>query len=402
MHPHPSSVNARSNPGVLIYTPHLLPPGQHYVREHALRLQRYSAVLAGRRSVDGMPLDPIPSFTIGSNFRRRLREFHFLLTGGDSTLAAFAQRHNVQLIHAHFGPGGAEIMGVAERLQIPLIVTFHGWDAKLPTEIGPRITTYERLYRWRLPQLLRQASAMVCVSHSWRERLLAWGCPPERVHTNYLGVDCQFFDGLRGSFESKSILYVGRLIPQKGVHILLEAMRILRDRGVAAHLSIIGNGPQREALEKIAAEQNLAVHFLGHKPLSQIRELLRSTAVLCAPSITAGGLPAEAFGLVLLEAQAMSVPVVGTDNGGIPETLQHGRTGLLVAQNSPHELADALAMLIENESLNRSFGENARTFALRNFDITLWYRKLEDLYDRVRMNAARPQERSMPLPQATH
>ena len=117
-------------PGVLIYAPHLLPLSQHYVREHGLRLRRYRPVLAGRRRVEGAPIDGVPSFTLEAGFAARVREFHFLLAGHDAALTAFIRRHRVRLIHAHFGPGGAEIMRLAARLQIPLVVTFHGWDLK--------------------------------------------------------------------------------------------------------------------------------------------------------------------------------------------------------------------------------------------------------------------------------
>jgi glycosyltransferase involved in cell wall biosynthesis len=209
------------------------------------------------------------------------------------------------------------------------------------------------------------------------------GCPPEKVHTNYLGVDSAFFDGVRGQFDPMSIIYVGRLVRRKGVHTLLEAMRILLDQNVEARLTVVGEGPESETLQRTASDHKLPVRFLGMKTRAQIRELLRHAAVLCAPSTTAGGEVPEALGLVLLEAQAMGVPVVATRNGGIPETLEDGRTGYLVDQDSPNALAVALAKLLENDVLNRSFGQRARTFVCDRFDIDRCYRKMEELYDRV-------------------
>jgi colanic acid/amylovoran biosynthesis glycosyltransferase len=370
-------------PGVLIYAPHLLPLSQHYVREHGLRLRRYRPILAGRRRVEGSPIDGIPSFALEAGFPARVREFHFLLTGHDAALAAFVRRHRVRLIHAHFGPGGAEIMQLAERLRIPLVVTFHGWDLKVGAEVQSRMSPYERLYRRRLPRLLRQASEIICVSQSWADRLLMFGCPPEKVHTNYLGVDSGFFDGVRGQFDPSAIIFVGRLVRRKGVHTLLEAVQLLRDRGVDAHLTVVGEGPELANLQQTAAKRNLPVRLLGKKTPAEIRELLRKSAVLCAPSTTAGGEVSEALGLVLLEAQAMSVPVVATRNGGISETLEDGRTGYLADQDSPSALASALTALLNNESLNRSFGQRARAFVRDRFDIDRCYRSLEDIYDRI-------------------
>jgi colanic acid/amylovoran biosynthesis glycosyltransferase len=372
-------------PGVLIYTPHLLSTVQHYVREHAARLQRYRPVLAGRRRVEGTSVDAFPSFTFQAGPFGRVRELSFLLTGTDPALTAFVRRHRIRLIHAHFGTGGVEIMSMAGRLGIPLVVTFHGWDLKSAEELGPHISPYERLYRRRLPRLLRQASEIISVSQSWSDRLLTLGCPPEKVHTNYLGVDNSFFDGVRGQFDPMAIIFVGRLVRRKGVHTLLESLGILRDRRVDAHLTVVGEGPELSRLQRTAAEQNLPVRFLGKKTPTEIRDLLRQVAVLCAPSTATGGEMSEALGLVLLEAQAMSVPVVGTRNGGIAETLQDSLTGYLVDQESPSSLADGLARLLgnENQNHNRQLGQRARAFVCDRFDINQCYRALEEIYDRI-------------------
>jgi colanic acid/amylovoran biosynthesis glycosyltransferase len=370
-------------PGVLIYTPHLLSTVQHYVREHAVRLRHYRPILAGRRRVEGTPVDGFPNFTFQDGPVGQVRELGFLLTGRDASLTAFVRRHRIRLIHAHFGTGGVEIMSLAARLDIPLVVTFHGWDLKVGSEAGAHMSPYERLYRKRLPRLLRQASEIVGVSQSWADRLLMLGCPPEKLHTNYLGVDSVFFDGVRDEFDPKAIIFVGRLVRLKGVHTLLESLCLLRARGVEAHLTVVGEGPESNNLQRTAAEKNLPVRFVGKKTPAEIRELLRRAAVLCAPSTTAGGEMPEALGLALLEAQAMSIPVVGTRNGGIPETLEDGRTGYLVDQDSPSALATALARLLGDESLNRRFGQRARTFVCERFDIDRCYRSLEEIYDRI-------------------
>jgi colanic acid/amylovoran biosynthesis glycosyltransferase len=149
-------------------------------------------------------------------------------------------------------------------------------------------------------------------------------------------------------------------------------------------LTIVGEGPESDQLKRTAEEESLPVRFLGKKSPAEIRELLRQAAVLCAPSTTAGGEIPEALGLVLLEAQAMSVPVVATRNGGIPETLEDGRTGYLVEEESPAALADALAKLLNDEALNRSFGQRARALVCDRFDIDRCYGALEKLYDQIK------------------
>ncbi|HEY0786416.1 MAG TPA: glycosyltransferase [Acidobacteriaceae bacterium] len=381
--PPPTRSPAADLPGVLIYTPHLLSTVQHYVREHAARLRRYRPVLAGRRRVPGTPLDDFEHFTFGDGAAARLRELRFLMTGSDGALRAFVLKHRVRLIHAHFGTGGTEIMYLAARLRLPLVVTFHGWDVKLGAETEVAMSRYERLYRHRLPRLLTQATEVICVSNNYRDRVVQLGCSPDKVRTNYLGIDSVLFDGVRGDFDPYSIFFVGRLVRRKGVDTLLQSLQLLRDSGAPATLTIVGEGPESEALQKIAAAQNLPVRFLGRKTPVEIKELLRGAAVLCAPSTTAGGEVPEALGLVLLEAQAMGVPVVATRNGGIPETLEEGQTGYLVGQDAPQELADSLGRLLGNKVLNQGFGKRARAFVCERFDIDRCYASLEGLYDDV-------------------
>jgi colanic acid/amylovoran biosynthesis glycosyltransferase len=244
-------------PGLLIYAPHLLPMGQMYVREHAVRMERYKPVLAGRRRVEGISIEGIPSFTIDDGGFSALRELRYMLTGNNAGLADFIAGHRVRIIHAHFGPGAAEIMPLAAQLNIPLVVTFHGWDLKIRDERKKLASGYERLYRWRLPRLLRQASEIVCVSRNWHERILTFGCSPEKVRTNYLGIDSEFFDGNRGQFDPLSIIYVGRLIRRKGVHTLLKAIEVLRDRGVRTKLTIVGDGPEADKLKAFSLQSLL-------------------------------------------------------------------------------------------------------------------------------------------------
>ncbi len=379
----PASKDQDSRDTVLIYAPHLLPSVQHYVREHAVRLKRYRPVLAGRQRIEGTPVDDFPNFTFGKGLLDKLREYRFLVTGRDEYLEAFVEREKVKLVHAHFGPGGAEIMFLAARLRLPLVVTFHGWDVKLGAEAMAWMSLYERLYRYRLPRLLKQLAQAVCVSNSYRDRVIKLGADQDKVSTNYLGVDTDFFDGRRGTFDPASILYVGRLIKRKGVDCLLASLRILRERNIHAELTIVGEGSELPHLERLVREDALSVRFLGKRPLTEVRDLMRHTAVLCAPSTTAGGEVPEALGLVFIEAQAMGVPVVGTRNGGIPETMLDGETGLLVAEDSPLELADALTTLLNDVPRNQSFGKCARAFVCDRFSIERAYENLEDLYDRL-------------------
>ncbi len=142
--------------------------------------------------------------------------------------------------------------------------------------------------------------------------------------------------------ERGYFLLVGRLRIRKGVEVLLEALRALRDRQLEIRLLIAGDGEHRAALERRAAELELgaAVRFLGRCDASRVRGLLRGARALVVPSIY------EGMPLVVLEAMEAGVPVIASAVSGIPEVVEDGETGWLVPPEAPDALADALAAVL--------------------------------------------------------
>ncbi len=142
--------------------------------------------------------------------------------------------------------------------------------------------------------------------------------------------------------ERGYFLLVGRLRIRKGVEVLLEALRALRDRQLEIRLLIAGDGEHRAALERRAAELELgaAVRFLGRCDASRVRGLLRGARALFVPSIY------EGMPLVVLEAMEAGVPVIASAVSGIPEVVEDGETGWLVPPEAPDALADALAAVL--------------------------------------------------------
>jgi glycosyltransferase involved in cell wall biosynthesis len=152
------------------------------------------------------------------------------------------------------------------------------------------------------------------------------------------------------------LLVVGRLRIRKGVDVLLAAMPELRRRHPAARLLIAGDGEHRRALEREAAELGLgeAVRFLGRAGAAEVRWLLRGAAALVVPSIY------EGMPLVVLEAMDASVPVVASRVSGIPEVVEHARTGWLVPPEDPPSLAAALAAALDDPGEARRRGAAGR------------------------------------------
>jgi glycosyltransferase involved in cell wall biosynthesis len=171
-----------------------------------------------------------------------------------------------------------------------------------------------------------------------------------------------------------------RLVPLKGIIYLIEAIARLRAE-FPVRLEIAGEGPERPALEEEVARLALdeAVEFLGWR--SDLEKLFSVWDVFALPSLE------EGFGITALEAMAAGLPVVATDVGGLPEVVQHGITGWLVAPRRPGELAERLRDLLTNPVMRHEMGIAGRKRAELNFSADLMVRGIKDIYDRLAAHA---------------
>ncbi|PYQ23920.1 MAG: hypothetical protein DMF81_07170 [Acidobacteria bacterium] len=172
------------------------------------------------------------------------------------------------------------------------------------------------------------------------------------------------------------LLHVGRLHPQKGHRILLEALALLCARGAQVGLALVGEGPLGAELAGQASRLGLddRVRFLGRR--DDVRELLRAADVFVFPSLY------EAAGIALLEAMACGAPVVASRTGGIVEIVRDGLDGLLVAPGDAGELANAVGRLTDDPALRVRLGASARRRAL-DFDIRRTVSAIEAVYEEI-------------------
>ena len=152
-----------------------------------------------------------------------------------------------------------------------------------------------------------------------------------------------------------TILYVGRLSPEKGPNILVEAWRLCHERGTlpqGARLVIVGDGPEREALERAAPP---AVSFAGNVDKTQVAEMMRAASAIVCPSVWY-----ETFGLVVLEAFSCALPVIASNLGAFASLIKDGKTGILFPPGDAAALADALTLAFAEPELMREIAAAAR------------------------------------------
>lgn len=179
------------------------------------------------------------------------------------------------------------------------------------------------------------------------------------------------------------IVAVGRLQPKKGFATLVEACRLLRDRGTVCRCVIAGEGPERSRLEQAIARGRLGevVQLAGAQSQAQVAGLLREARVFALPCTIAPDGDRDGVPNAILEAMAAGVPVVATPVGGIPEAIDDGRTGLLVPPDDAGALATRLEELLKNAGLCRTLGLLGRALVIERFDLERNVARLAELFE---------------------
>jgi glycosyltransferase involved in cell wall biosynthesis len=179
--------------------------------------------------------------------------------------------------------------------------------------------------------------------------------------------------------SGEGVLYVGRLAPKKGVEYLIEAISDLD-----VHLTIVGDGPEREKLETMAAKSRASVTFEGFVDPDAVDDYYRSAGVFVLPSIEGEGMPN-----VVLEAMAWGLPVVTTNSGGLPTVIDHETTGYLVPMRNPRALANVIKDLTNDPKKRNKIGLQARQHVRKNHSWSANVDELKGVYGRLTVMSVR-------------
>ena len=342
-------------------------------------VERTLPELYGRLAASGRAQVHLLAFGSGALPREELRDRVHIhrasrlpldrLTGAQLALSAAVWRRGFALarelqphvVHAHtlFFHTSLVAATVARLTRAPLLLTVHvGSLAALPQPYRGASGLYERSVG-RL--LLAAAARVICVSEDVRTHVRSLGIAPQKLAVVPNGVDLErFAPAPRSGDGAPVVVSVGRLIMNKGLLDLIEAAALLRDADVAFELRLIGEGPQRAALEVAVQRHRLEerVRFLGRR--DDVPELLGQSDVFVRPSLS------EGMSLAVLEAMAAGLPVVASDVSGTRELIADGESGAIVPPGNPRRLASALRPLLEDHAGRRAMGQAARRRAERH------------------------------------
>lgn len=287
------------------------------------------------------------------------------------------------ILHAHhaFSPLSLFSLSIAKKRGVATVLTNHSIQFMYNFDLLWRPSSY---ILFPIRQMINNADRIIAVSQAAKEFIRYF--TDKDVLTIPNGVSVREFAPEEKEFDGRSILFVGRLVYRKGVHLLLEVMLHVIAEIPDARLTIAGTGYLatfvRYLIKDLGLQRNVTI-ILKPSRLKLI-ELYRKANVFVLPSIYG-----ESFGIVALEAMASKTPVVAANQGGISEIVKHRETGFLVEKGNVKLMADYIIQVLEDKSYARAVSEKAFK-NVWNYDWSVITPRIEKVYEEVIVNSKTP------------
>lgn len=331
--------------------------------KQVIRVPRAIIQTAGRRGA----LHVLNPFRYGTGVLR-FRALH--------ALRSFSNAH-FDILHCHYAPIGWAYLSYRDIFGVPFVTSFH----------GEHRNSFKAHASLHLRHLFARGDAFIANSAYTRDQIISLGAPAEKVRQIPAPVndaDAQFVDRThtkeRG--EPVQLLTVCRLDKAKGVDIAMRAVRALQARGVNAQLEVIGDGPHRAALEEESKSLGVTdrITFAGWRTQAEVYAAYRTADIFVLPTLR------EAQGVVLQEAMLHGLPVVASDTGGVPESLNFGDAGKLFPKSDADALARAIVEIVDAPEATRAMAHRAVDYVRGRYTKTAVRLAHEQLYTSVLSN----------------
>ncbi len=267
------------------------------------------------------------------------------------------------------------ILGLMHRDNV--VIYFHGWN-----DADAQRILESSILRFIFRTLFGRARAILVLATRFKDSLIAMGIPEERVRVTTTMFDGNIFHGLvpRKRKGKKQLLFMSRFVREKGIYELLDAYAAVAARHPDAHLILLGDGPEREGMERRVADLKLCerVTFAGYKRKAEKAQLLLDSDLFIFPTYYGEGCP-----VALLEAMAAGLPVITHGAGGIPDLFKDGENGILLREVTPSLIEQAVNRLLMDADLRNEIGDRNRQYAWEQFEARVVTLAIEDVYWRV-------------------
>jgi len=284
------------------------------------------------------------------------------------------------VVHSHFANAGRIMATMIPYIPHKAFITsFYGHDVTRDSQINKGINKH----------LIKRGDGFLPLSRSMGNQLIKLGFPEDRIIRHSIGVQPDKFTFTKRRYSNGRpihLLTIARLVEKKGVEYALKAAaKVLKENKVKISYRIIGDGPLKEKLEALTGELGLSeyVEFIGWKDRNEVIQLLQWADILILPSVTASDGDQEGTPVSLMEAQAMGLPVLSTLHSGIPEIVEHGKSGYLVQERDVEALAERLKHLITHPEEWPHLGKEGRRIIKERHNVSLLNKRLVEIYKQL-------------------
>lgn len=298
-----------------------------------------------------------------------------------------AKEIGIKVIHSHFGNRGWMNLRIANRLKVPHVVSFYGFDVGLLPKNNP-------VWNKRYQQLFSDIDLVIALGPNMAAELEEMGCNGKKIKIHHLGVDLTYLPFQPRQWETGQplrILMAGSFKEKKGFPYALEAIDKLR--GYAdLEITIVGDATneKRDQKEKIRIidtverlKLNSIVKFLGYQPYGVLLKEAYNHHIFLAPSLTAQDGDTEGIPMTTVEMAATGMPIISTLHADIPEIIQHSKTGWLVEEGSVDDLVSCLHLLISHPEQWEPALKAGREHIEKEFNACAQGNKLGEIYKQV-------------------
>jgi glycosyltransferase involved in cell wall biosynthesis len=373
-------------PVVACYCATFLKPEMLHIYRQITSLTRVSPVVIAqkREEAERFPFEKItvagkPALHFARRFWfRQIKAAPWQISRGETRrLICVLEDARAQLLHIYFGHIAVHLLPLIRAWERPSIVSFHGADVMVDLE--------KPAYLAATKEMLEAVQLVLVRSESLGRALIEIGCAPEKIRIQRTGIpvaDIPFQTRAWPNDGAWKFLQACRLIEKKGLQTSLLAFAKFAARFPQSSFTIAGEGPLQAELESRARELGLAgkVSFPGFVSQTELRELFYGSHIFLHPSERGADGNQEGVPNSRLEAMASGLPVFATEHGGIPEAVEHGRSGILVKEGDHAALADVLLATVAQPDQLTAMARNGADSVREKFEQGAQTRQLEDYY----------------------
>ncbi|QDV82910.1 glycosyltransferase [Planctomycetes bacterium TBK1r] len=369
-----------SSPRILIAKPKPSEVSETFIRLHEQRLEGVQGVVYFQDQIPYLNKSPALRQTFAPRASRKIQR---MLSRADwkqeieDGIEAAIKKSAAGVVLAEYGMAGVKVAAACQRLGIPLVVHFHGYDA-CSSEI---LDSVGRGY----PAMFRCAAAVIAVSYEMERRLLALGCPAEKLIYCPYGVDVARFVDCSSIETPPTFLSVGRFVDKKAPHLTLLAFEKLVRNDSSARLIMIGDGPLLGSCQDMVLALGIAesVTFMGSQSHEVVAQKMQACRAFVMHSVTAFNGDMEGTPNAVLEAGACGKAVVATRHAGIPDVVVEGETGLLSDERDVCNMAMQMTELVGHPAVAQALGRQAAERVRRYYPLGSSLKRLSTILEAV-------------------